>query len=80
MKILLFLTLTSLALNAEGRAAEVAKLGDYSELAPNTWTLVHVEDDSGGKWGARVIHAPQTDRLYLRVLLFRYDPKTVSYK
>ena len=43
----------------------VAKVVDYSQLVANTWTLVHVEDNSGGKWGARVIHAPGKDRLYL---------------
>ena len=63
--VLLWFVLALSATAAEQGTPAVAKLDDYSKLAANTWTLVHVEDNSGGKWGARVIHALRKDRLYL---------------
>ena len=63
--VVVWLALALPALAAEKEPPAVAKVDHYSELAANTWTLVHAEEDSGGKWGARVIYAPKTDRLYL---------------
>ena len=63
--VLLWFVLALSAIAAEQGTPVVAKLDDYSKLAANTWTVVHVEDNSGGKWGARVIHAIREDRLYL---------------
>jgi hypothetical protein len=61
--------LFSLVLAVPSTAADrdlpaVAKVDDFTKLPANSWTLIHVEDDSGGKWGARAIYAPETDRLY----------------
>jgi hypothetical protein len=50
---------------ADDNLPEVTAVDDYAKLPANTWTLVNIEDGSGGKWGARLIHAAGADRLYL---------------
>ena len=62
---LISLALVPPAVGADREPPAVAKVHDYSTLAANTWTLVHVEDNLGGKWGARAIYAPEADRVYL---------------
>ncbi len=63
--LVLSLALPVSAIAADEQLPAVARVEDHSNLAANTWTLIHVEDNSGGKWGARVIYAPNVDRLYL---------------
>ncbi|HQL73870.1 MAG: Kelch motif protein [Planctomycetes bacterium ADurb.Bin126] len=55
---------SSAAVQADDKRPPVYQ-GDYSGLPANQWRLVHVEDNSGGKWGSAVVHADGTDRLYL---------------
>jgi len=50
---------------ALGPAAGAAPAGDVADLPANTWTLLHAEDDAGGKCFARLICADNVDRLYL---------------
>ncbi len=57
------LILAASAARAEGDTPVAVE--DFSKLPANTWTLIHVEDDSGGKAFARAIYAASVDRLYL---------------
>jgi hypothetical protein len=72
------------------RAQEsVATVANYSELSPNTWVLIHKEDNSGGKAFARLIFAESVDGLYLwgtggkkaaRNVFLRYELEIFSPK
>ncbi len=63
--LLISFALAAPAMAADHQAAEVVSVKEFAALPANTWTLIHVEDDSGGKWGARAIYAVESDRLYL---------------
>ncbi len=49
----------------EGTEDSPPRQVDWSRLEPNTWTLIHSEDNSGGKEFSRLIYAESVDKLYL---------------
>jgi hypothetical protein len=55
----------SLILGTSATGSYNQSIEDYSKLPGNKWTLIHREDNSGGKAFARLIFADNVDRLYL---------------
>jgi len=60
VRLIAFVAVSSLLSPRPATAGE-----DYAKLPANTWTLVHAEDNSGGKTYAKLVWAESVGRLYL---------------
>jgi len=63
--LILVLFLSFLAWVTGTRADEPIAVDDFEELPANRWTLIHTEDNSGGKKFSKAIFAENVGRLYL---------------
>lgn len=64
-RLALVLFVATAAVQAADAPPRAARPDDYSKLPANTWTLIHTEDNSGGKALSAVVCAAAADRLYL---------------